>query len=150
MPASTPEPNAQPITLGELIDALAQAKPDDIVHFDFCNTVPDGVDSYRGYYDHLALGWKEESECTAGALLADLRAADGKVFQGYKGGDFCMYRETPMWVANYGRSGYTCVTGVIVHGYGYVTILTGYCAEWDGGMDRARKVLFGGLGYGNV
>lgn len=140
----------QPITLGELIDALEKCKPESGVQFDFCGMTPDGVDSYRGYYDHLAIGHKDEGAVTAGELLAELRAAVGKVFEGYKGGDFRMDRDTPMWVANYGRSGSTAVVGVRELSWGSVIIVTGYCEDWNGGMERARRVLFHGLGFGNV
>jgi hypothetical protein len=33
------------------------------------------------------------------------RAAIGEVFEGYKGGDFQMGRNTPVWLASYGCSG---------------------------------------------
>lgn len=33
------------------------------------------------------------------------RAAMGEVFEGYKGGDFQMGRNTPVWLASYGCSG---------------------------------------------
>ena len=37
-------------------------------------------------------------------LLNVLNLAKGKVFEGYKGGDFTMGKTTPVWVANYGES----------------------------------------------
>lgn len=37
-------------------------------------------------------------------LLAVLKLANGKYFQGYRGGDFTMGKTTPIWVANYGTS----------------------------------------------
>ena len=141
--------NDQPITLGDLIDALAKRPPEDEVVFDFCGLHPTDVDSYRGYYDHLAIGYSTEYKpVKVAALLAELRAADGKVFTGYKGGDFRMDRDTPMWVANYGESGSTAVVGVA--GDYQTVIRTAYCEDWEGAGERARKVLFGGLGWGNV
>lgn len=152
MPSSpTAAPGAaQPISLGALIDALAECKQDADVYFDFCYLAPDGVRSYRGYYDHLAIGYREEGNVRVSELLGELRAAEGKIFTGYKGGDYRMSRETPMWAANYGRSGSTAIVGVYRTDYGTAYILTAHCEEWEGGTFRRMQVLFGGLGYGNV
>lgn len=140
----------QPISLGELIDLLAVCPRDDSVSFDFCGAVPGSVDSYRGYYDHLAMSWSNRGERpTVAKLLDDLRDADGHVFTGYKGGDFRMHRDTPVWVSNYGESDSTAIIGIRDLGYS-VVIDTGYCKDWSGGMERARRVLFEGLGFGNA
>jgi hypothetical protein len=42
---------------------------------------------------------------TACALLSECRAAMGRVFCGYKGGDFLMGETTPIWLADYGHCG---------------------------------------------
>ena len=86
------------VTLGGMIDAL-QSMPD---------TVQIGglgdLDSYRGYYSDLAFepisGGKPAKE-----VLEICRAAMGKVFQGYKGGDFVMGALTPLWLADWGSCG---------------------------------------------
>jgi hypothetical protein len=86
------------MTLGKLIDALA-ALPKE--------TELDGFNephSYRGYYTDLAFERTEE-KTTAGNALEMARACMGEVFQGYKGGDFQMGRNTPVWIANYASSG---------------------------------------------
>lgn len=41
---------------------------------------------------------------TAKQFLEVLKKSLGKVFTGYKGGDFVMGKNTPVWVANYGTS----------------------------------------------
>lgn len=140
--------NHQPITLGELIELLAQRPPEQSVRFDFCHHVPAGVGSYRGYYDHLALAWRGSYDGPKVAdFLKELQAAVGKVYEGYKGGDFRMSRKTPMWVSNYGESDSVAVVGV---GGGYITVIeTGYCEDWDGGLNRVYQVM-GGLGFGNA
>ena len=60
--------------------------------------------SYRGYYQDLyfeqQFGTRPASE-----LLADCKAAMGKVFEGYKGGEYVMGELTPLWVATYGCCG---------------------------------------------
>lgn len=69
--------------------------------------------SYRGYYCDLAFdpddvfigdSLKAGSLPTVGDLLVECKAAMGKVFEGYKGGDFQMGESTPLWVSTYGDS----------------------------------------------
>lgn len=62
------------------------------------------LDSYRGYYADLAFEPNEEPRTVAG-LLAECRGAMGKVFCGYKGGEFVMGERTPLWVAAWGSTG---------------------------------------------
>lgn len=97
--------------LGELIDALEACEPESQVTFDFGGFEPTGIDSYRGYYSDLALSFGDQG-LLAGKLLAELRDADGGVFEGYKGGKYRMDRSTPVWVANYGRSHGVAVVAV--------------------------------------
>ena len=60
--------------------------------------------SYRGYYSDLAFELAAGTR-PAGELLAECREAMGAVFQGYKGGDFPMHANTPVWVSEYGCCG---------------------------------------------
>lgn len=86
------------ITLGKLIEALEAMPPDAQV----ANL--DNEHSYRGYYEDLAFE-RLDGTRPASDLLADCKAAMGRVFQGYKGGDFVMGALTPVWVANCGCCG---------------------------------------------
>lgn len=95
----------QQYTLGMLIDVLAARAPDQHVWFDFGQLVPTDVDSYRGYYDHLAIGFAEDMAPTVGAFLPKLRDAVGAKFHGYKGGEYRMTRDTPLWAAKPGHGG---------------------------------------------
>lgn len=102
-------------TLGSVIDALRAAKPEAQVLFDFCGCGPTKVASYRGWYDHLALGWSDSFDGdwpTAADLLADLEAALGKQFPGYRGGDYLMISDTPLWVDKWGDCTGTGIVGV--------------------------------------
>jgi hypothetical protein len=141
--------NDQPITLGELIDLLAARPTQDLVTIGETHTTALAVSSYRGYYDHLALEPVEGRDQTVGVLLAVLRAAVGTIYEGYKGGEFRMSRETPVWVSPWGYSTATAVTGIEAR-EGHTIITTAQCDEWAGGMLRAYRVLFGGLGFGNL
>ena len=105
---------AEQMTLGQLIVALAKYDPTETVEFDFACFYPFGIASYRGFYDQLALGY----DIKGGApLVSDLlslyRSAVGKVFEGYKGGEYLMTEDTLVWVSNIGESCSTGVTGVL-------------------------------------
>ena len=92
------ERSATQMTLGKLIARLEAMPPDARI---------DGLyepHSYRGYYSDLSLEKRDEST-TAGELLNKCRACMGKVFHGYKGGEFVMGELTPLWVAEYGCCG---------------------------------------------
>lgn len=86
------------MTLGKLIAAL--------------EAMPEGAEvanlrdahSYRGYYSDLAFE-QNDGMRPATELLAECKAAMGRVFCGYKGGDFVMGELTPVWLAYYGCCG---------------------------------------------
>lgn len=88
---------SEQMTLGELIDTI-ENWPADREITGLCNP-----HSYRGYYCDLAFEPCEKT--TAGELLTACRAAMGRVFTGYKGGDYTMGESTPVWVADYGSCG---------------------------------------------
>lgn len=61
------------------------------------------VDSYRGFYEHVAV---EPGEgVTAGELAAELRAKIGTTMHGYKGGDFAFRGRCYVFVAGWGDTG---------------------------------------------
>jgi hypothetical protein len=95
--------SAPNLRLGGLIDSLAALDPSLPIQSDDGNSFA-GFDSYRGYYEDLAL---EPSgiQSTVGAVLAEARKAVGEMFTGYKGGDFWMTKNTVLWIANYGDCG---------------------------------------------
>lgn len=75
--------------------------------------------SWRGSYDELTLCHCEnDSEpITVKALLAEAEEAlAGKVFTGYKGGEFVMREWTPVWADDWGVCGYRGVAGVSTDG----------------------------------
>lgn len=98
--------------LGDLIKALEREEKDSPVQYDFCNFVPGKLDSYRGIYTDLALGYSENGQATVGDLLAECRQAVGRVYVGWKGGDYSMDENTTVWVAEPGRSSGTAISEV--------------------------------------
>jgi hypothetical protein len=114
--ADSPD-NLRQLSLGEIIILLESwPKQDDACRFDFGRTVPDcAPDSYRGYYDQLAMGYEEEKEYpkpTVAEVLASFKSAVNKEFGGYKGGTYTMTEKTPVWIANYGLTSGTVIVGV--------------------------------------
>ena len=130
------------ITVGELIKQLENTElmydenEYKSVYFDFGSAIPTNIDSWRGSYDELALGYeltgydsKENahfSDCKADKLLEELKSAIGKTYTGWKGGDFIMSENTPIWVANSGNSGNTGIIGVLDEDW-CIIILTAFC-----------------------
>lgn len=86
------------MTLGKLISAL-EAMPEETKVANLNN-----AHSYRGYYIDLAFV-QGDGVRPAAELLAECKAAMGRVFSGYKGGDYVMGERTPIWVADYGCCG---------------------------------------------
>ena len=89
------------VTLGELIAALNNADPNGLVYL----TEPH---SYRGYYDDLALE-PADFAITVTQLLNQLNWVINTELTGYKGGEFMMSADTPVWVANHGCTGQALV-----------------------------------------
>lgn len=81
------------MTFGQLIGRLAQLPPDTPI-------AAGDPDSYRGYYSDIALDPTEES--TAGELLLECREMMGWTMTGYKGGEYPVHENVPVWVSPYG------------------------------------------------
>lgn len=74
---------------------------------------PTRLNSYRGYYEELAIPGSTEEARSIDVWLKWLREANGTTYQGYKGGDYVMTRNTPLWAANYGESSGRFIQAVI-------------------------------------
>ena len=96
------------VTLGELIDFTKDMDPGAIVHSDRPDAHADGIEidfigSYRGYYSDLALfvhefpKEKNSSASPVGGLHAHCKKLLGETVGGYKGGEYLMEEDTPLW-----------------------------------------------------
>lgn len=85
------------MTLGQFIDRLAELPPETLVRVG-------SPHSYRGYYCDLAF-YPDAKPIPARDALTLAQKCMGEVFQGYKGGDYQMGRNTPIWLAHYGSCG---------------------------------------------
>ena len=81
--------------LGHLIDFLETMDPNLIVKDGFGSPHSD-----RGSYDELA--FTPEAEARIGDMLDYARQADGSTYEGWKGGDYTMDRDTPVYIGEYG------------------------------------------------
>lgn len=123
------------LTLSQIIRALENANDSEkelTVCFDFGSAIPTNVDSSRGDYSHLALGYeltgydageRHMAKMMLPDLITLLTAAKSQSFTGWKGGDYAAGKDTPVWVDNPGNWSNTAITGVKNYGY-YVVIET--------------------------
>jgi hypothetical protein len=100
------------MTLGKMIDVLRRKDPKASVYLDFVHFRPKGIHSYRGYYDQIAIGYATDVDPTVKDVLEMLEGAVGQTFTGYKGGEYGMDWDTPVWIANHNESGSTAVTDI--------------------------------------
>jgi len=110
------------MTLGEFVDALEACGLETRVFFDRFGLVPTSFNSYRGYYDHLALGFELEGIVMADELAERAKQAIGKTFGGWKGGEYTMSRHTPLWASNTGRVTRTKIVGTSNDGWSLIIL----------------------------
>lgn len=134
--------NSSQLTLGELL-ALLEKIPTEYgsdkspvsIEFDFGSAYPTGFSSWRGAYAEVAINYQlsgydgndvQFDSKDLKDFVTELRETIGKTFTGWKGGDFTMTADTPVWVANGGNVGNTGVVGVRNDDY-TVVLQTWYC-----------------------
>lgn len=75
---------------------------------------PGSEHSYRGYYSDLSFA--PGDALPAADFLAQCKNALDATYEGYKGGDFVMGPETPLWRATYGRTGDAIISATFESG----------------------------------
>lgn len=102
-------------SLGDLIEALKGVDAKKRVTVDDQYS-PGVLDSYRGFYDQLAI---EPSELLdpvrVGEFLKRCKVANGGVYHGYKGGEYHMTLNTSVWLSAYGECWSRAVVGLDEH-----------------------------------
>lgn len=112
------------LSLGDLIALLKRLPLGQNIRFDFGDLAPTTLDSYRGFYEDLALGFGD-GVAHVGDLLRSCEAAVGATFEGYKGGTYRMDERSRLWVSNRGATSGTTIVGL--DDLGWTAILrTGY------------------------
>lgn len=87
-------------------------------------SVPSRLISWRGRYNELSLDHVDDGSPppTVGDLLRDAKQALGGTFEGYKGGDYTMGPDTPIWADPWGEyhgwavAGFSLSNGVVTIG----------------------------------
>lgn len=97
------------MTLGGLMDALKDLPPAAIVAY-VDGKSPGHAMSYRGYYSDVAFG--DGEAITVDEFSRSVSGAIGATMEGYKGGDFQMSRDTPVWRSEYGMASGVAIMGV--------------------------------------
>jgi len=111
------------LEVGELIDDLLEVIPqgdmmkylNEVVKYDFNPKAGRlELDSWRGVYSELTLDYDiGGKDVTLGELLKDLETSiKGKVFRGYKGGNYRMNIDTPVWADPSGVYNQRMIIGV--------------------------------------
>lgn len=91
------------LTLGEAIKYLSDLPDNIVVTVDVGGSL-NNPHSYRGYYSDLSFE-PTNGMVTSGEFLSMLQSSLDKTFEGYKGGDFVMSENTPLWFSGYGNTG---------------------------------------------
>lgn len=93
------------MTLGKMLRALEGCDADMPVVFGGADTgSPGDAHSYRGYYSDLSFE-PSHDPVTVAEFKKQCSGALGTVYEGYKGGDFTMTDDTPLWCAGYSHCG---------------------------------------------
>jgi hypothetical protein len=92
------------LTLGGFIAALEAADQTKEVRFKDTPNSPANPHSYRGYYSDLSFE-NTELPVTVAEFLKILKGCLGQTFEGWKGGDFVMSEDTPLWNSEEGSTG---------------------------------------------
>ena len=119
---------SQQLMLGELIILLDHVKDEKAhIRLDFDGQCPRYLDSWRGSYCEIAINYDSvDPVISVAEFVGKCKDAVGDEMEGYKGGEFIMGRNTPVWVSNYGMAGNLGVIGVKQQG-DEVIIITGEC-----------------------
>lgn len=95
------------MTLESMIQLLREKPQDWIIMYDWNGLCPGSPMSYRGYYEDLAFDWQRDSfrKVTVSDFRKVCENTLHSTFVGYKGGNYTMGPNTPLWAASYGSTG---------------------------------------------
>jgi hypothetical protein len=93
------------LTLGQLISRLEKMHTRNHRLLTSDGRGIEGLGSYRGYYSDLALHPVNGPVWTVAQLCRACIGVLDTTLTGYKGGEFLMTKDTPLWLASYGNLG---------------------------------------------
>ena len=81
---------------------------------DYSGMCPYDTDSYRGYYDELSLNPIDpnKEEVDLNRFVKMMEDSLGRAYYGYRGGEYYMYKDTFVWLSEYGESSGFAVTDI--------------------------------------
>lgn len=83
------------------------------------------VDSWRGSYNLPAVSYCDSLYgCTVHTAIHNLNEVDGMKVTGYKGGNYSLNEEDPLFIANYGDSNYCTAIIDIIETSDFIVCLT--------------------------
>lgn len=89
------------LTIGKAIDLLTAMDAQKPIKYTD-GKAPREAMSYRGYYSDLA--FDDQDAATVGDVLANLEFVLNTELTGYKGGEFMMHENVPIWRSQYGEA----------------------------------------------
>lgn len=96
--------------LAALIKYLEELPKETVLSFGIGNP-----HSYRGYYEDLCVEIDDSRTENPESWLKVLRSVHGEVLQGYKGGDFVMEDYSDVYLGEYGSSGGTVISRMLMN-----------------------------------
>lgn len=128
-----PKLDDEQLTLGDMIAQLkAIPRPHEVfVFFEFAELYVTGINSYRGYYEDLALSFTtsrggvygKKSYTNVVELLELLEESVGRDFEGWKGGTYTAHPNKALWAACPGCTGGTAIVGVHYEAGGWKALI---------------------------
>lgn len=103
------------LTLWQLIAKLEACDQAKHVFINSSSDFPGYLDSYRGYYEQLAVTIQSKNLVKVAEFLKLCKGAIGRMLTGYKGGEFLMNGDTPVWASNYGYASGAAIVDVTEH-----------------------------------
>jgi hypothetical protein len=101
------------LTLEKLIKILKDSQKDLLVKFDNGCFIGD-FNSYRGYYSDLSIEPIDiNNYLRVNDFINKCEESLNQEFEGYKGGQFLMAGDTPLWMAEYGKCGDSIIDAII-------------------------------------
>lgn len=101
------------LSLGILLEKIKQCDSDKPVKFKGYRdgSFPNEYDSYRGYYRLIAIEPGKEL-VKVSEFVEMTKDSIGNTYTGYKGGEYTMNQNTPVWVSDWGTASGMGITGV--------------------------------------
>lgn len=101
--------------LGTLTDIVLACPVGTIVMTDMGESVSN-PHSYRGYYEQLAVEPSGQENTLSEVFGAELDAVIGTELEGWKGGEFYMDTDTPVWLSHEGTYSGRAIIGAELRG----------------------------------